>query len=105
MPCFILITATSRIISKRFAIKSTNTSSSASIRARKGAIISFVSELIAFAVSISHISSMDTQKKNPEKIKKATPQEVAKPQEHGGRDGPEPTRFGDWELAGKCVDF
>lgn len=25
--------------------------------------------------------------------------------EHGGRDGPEPTRFGDWEKAGRCIDF
>jgi hypothetical protein len=25
--------------------------------------------------------------------------------ERGGRNGPEATRFGDWELNGKCVDF
>ncbi len=25
--------------------------------------------------------------------------------EIGGRDGPEPTRFGDWELRGRCIDF
>jgi len=25
--------------------------------------------------------------------------------EHGGRDGPDPVRYGDWELDGKCVDF
>jgi hypothetical protein len=26
--------------------------------------------------------------------------------EFGGRkNGPEPTRYGDWELKGKCVDF
>jgi len=25
--------------------------------------------------------------------------------EVGGRDGPEPTRFGDWERAGRCIDF
>lgn len=28
-----------------------------------------------------------------------------KPKEIGGRNGPEPTRYGDWEMAGKCVDF
>jgi hypothetical protein len=28
-----------------------------------------------------------------------------KPREVGGRDGPEPTRFGDWELKGRCIDF
>lgn len=27
------------------------------------------------------------------------------PVEVGGRDGPEPTRFGDWEKAGRCIDF
>jgi len=25
--------------------------------------------------------------------------------EHGGREGPEPTRFGDWEKNGRCIDF
>jgi len=29
----------------------------------------------------------------------------AKPREIGGRDGPEPTRFGDWEKSGRCIDF
>jgi hypothetical protein len=28
-----------------------------------------------------------------------------RPRELGGRDGPEPTRFGDWELRGRCIDF
>jgi hypothetical protein len=27
------------------------------------------------------------------------------PKEIGGRDGPEPTRFGDWEKSGRCIDF
>jgi len=27
------------------------------------------------------------------------------PPEVGGRDGPEPTRFGDWEKSGRCIDF
>jgi len=25
--------------------------------------------------------------------------------EIGGRQGPEPTRYGDWENKGRCVDF
>ena len=25
--------------------------------------------------------------------------------EHGGADGPEPTRYGDWERRGRCIDF
>jgi hypothetical protein len=27
------------------------------------------------------------------------------PPEVGGREGPEPTRYGDWELRGRCIDF
>jgi hypothetical protein len=27
------------------------------------------------------------------------------PAEIGGPQGPEPTRFGDWEKNGRCVDF
>jgi hypothetical protein len=36
------------------------------------------------------------------KLKK-TPQEL--PRETGGRQGPEPTRYGDWEFKGRCIDF
>jgi hypothetical protein len=28
-----------------------------------------------------------------------------KPQETGGPSGAEPTRFGDWERKGRCIDF
>jgi hypothetical protein len=36
----------------------------------------------------------------------APPAQPAKaPRELGGREGPEPTRFGDWELRGRCIDF
>ena len=31
--------------------------------------------------------------------------EPAVPKEIGGRDGPDPTRYGDWEKAGRCIDF
>jgi len=27
------------------------------------------------------------------------------PNEIGGRKGPEPTRYGDWEKNGRCIDF
>lgn len=36
------------------------------------------------------------------------PVPVARPEpaaEIGGRDGPEPTRYGDWEKNGRCIDF
>jgi hypothetical protein len=31
--------------------------------------------------------------------------EVVRPRELGGPAGPEPTRFGDWEKNGRCIDF
>jgi hypothetical protein len=33
------------------------------------------------------------------------PPRSAPPREIGGREGPEPTRFGDWEKNGRCIDF
>lgn len=36
----------------------------------------------------------------------ATPSKPSSaPEEIGGRDGPDPTRYGDWEVDGRCVDF
>ncbi len=35
----------------------------------------------------------------------AAPADAAPPREVGRRDGPEPTRYGDWEKNGRCVDF
>jgi hypothetical protein len=29
----------------------------------------------------------------------------APPKEIGGRKGPDPTRYGDWEKGGRCIDF
>lgn len=31
--------------------------------------------------------------------------DAALPPEIGGRKGPEPTRYGDWEKNGRCIDF
>jgi hypothetical protein len=33
------------------------------------------------------------------------PEALSRPQEIGGPKGPEPTRFGDWEKNGRCIDF
>ena len=32
-------------------------------------------------------------------------QEQAREKEYGGREGPDPTRYGDWEKNGRCIDF
>lgn len=37
--------------------------------------------------------------------RRAKEQESALPKELGGRDGPEPVRYGDWEKKGLAVDF
>lgn len=42
-----------------------------------------------------------TEKKPPEPKK----DKEKRPPEKGGPKGPEPTRYGDWEKNGKCVDF
>ena len=34
---------------------------------------------------------------------KSSPEE--RPKEIGGCKGPDPTRYGDWEKAGRCIDF
>ena len=34
---------------------------------------------------------------------KPSPQE--RPKEIGGREGPDPTLYGDWEKGGRCIDF
>ena len=33
------------------------------------------------------------------------PEDNKKSVEIGGRKGPEPTRYGDWEKSGRCIDF
>ncbi|HYM41549.1 MAG TPA: DUF1674 domain-containing protein [Steroidobacteraceae bacterium] len=30
---------------------------------------------------------------------------ASRPRELGGVPGPDPTRFGDWEKNGRCIDF
>lgn len=52
----------------------------------------------------------ETQKK-PDAPKPAAEAEPAQAQaqtgrgETGGPEGPEPTRYGDWEKKGRCIDF
>lgn len=51
---------------------------------------------------------MDDKDKPPPKAPVSHEEAVAAeppPREIGGRDGPEPTRFGDWEKNGRCIDF
>jgi hypothetical protein len=36
---------------------------------------------------------------------KPQPAAPSRPKEVGGPPGPEPTRYGDWEKNGRCIDF
>ena len=53
--------------------------------------------------------SNKTTKLNEEKEQNNTKdkfnENVNIPKEQGGPKGPEPTRYGDWEKAGRCSDF
>jgi hypothetical protein len=40
-----------------------------------------------------------------EERRKAAEAKTPLPKELGGRDGPEPVRYGDWEKKGLAVDF
>jgi hypothetical protein len=42
-------------------------------------------------------------KENSESTKNKNPQDAT--EERGGVDRLEPTRYGDWEKAGRCIDF
>ena len=45
---------------------------------------------------------------SPNKEAKATRLPEQQPDAHtefGGPSGPEPTRYGDWERKGRCIDF
>ena len=48
-----------------------------------------------------------TDATNPADAAKPAPETDTKKatKEIGGRGGPDPTRYGDWEKAGRCVDF
>ncbi|MGA3158816.1 MAG: DUF1674 domain-containing protein [Steroidobacteraceae bacterium] len=41
----------------------------------------------------------------PPAIKPAVLAQTPLPREIGGASGPDPTRYGDWERAGRCIDF
>ena len=54
------------------------------------------------------MSEQETKKpSSPEPPRDSDPQthKPGPPKEIGGRKGPEPTRYGDWEKGGRCIDF
>lgn len=58
------------------------------------------------------IMKSNTKKESPNKMTEETETANAqsdlskeKADEHGGPKGLEPTRYGDWEKNGRCIDF
>lgn len=41
----------------------------------------------------------------PETAENSNEKETVRPKEYGGPRGLEPTRYGDWERKGRCIDF
>jgi hypothetical protein len=61
--------------------------------------------LAHFSGKLSSVTTSEDLKPSalPANLEPAAP--LNAPPEIGGREGPEPTRFGDWELRGRCIDF
>ena len=55
------------------------------------------------------MSQQETKKPaTPESQPRETPEQnpqAKRPNEINGPKGPEPTRYGDWEKNGRCIDF
>ncbi|HEX6442279.1 MAG TPA: DUF1674 domain-containing protein [Stellaceae bacterium] len=45
------------------------------------------------------------QPKQPKASSEGSTAAPRRPREIGGPKGPEPTRYGDWEIGGRCIDF
>ena len=58
---------------------------------------------------MTHSDDLEQKDQAPAVAAPVSPPLSAQPEvgarEVGGREGPEPTRFGDWELRGRCIDF
>ncbi|HEX5327853.1 MAG TPA: DUF1674 domain-containing protein [Acetobacteraceae bacterium] len=48
---------------------------------------------------------LETTERQAEPAEAPTKAEPKPPNEIGGPKGPEPTRYGDWERNGRCIDF
>ena len=53
----------------------------------------------------NHPPVRKASKTNPKNDSVMKPQQTENKKEIGGRGGEEPTRYGDWEKNGRCVDF
>jgi hypothetical protein len=66
-----------------------------------------VRDLADFGIEFMNAPQEKQSSPEPSQTAEPAPQPEAHkpPREIGGRDGPDPTRFGDWEKSGRCIDF
>lgn len=48
---------------------------------------------------------MNDKNKATDETKAKDGAQKPKPEEIGGSDKPDPVRYGDWEINGRCIDF
>lgn len=53
----------------------------------------------------SELDTAETPEPSADLAGRTEPDDALRPREIGGREGPEPTRYGDWEKNGRCIDF
>lgn len=51
------------------------------------------------------MSEPKDQPAHEQQVTDKPPAPPPRPKEIGGPKGPEPTRYGDWEVNGRCTDF
>lgn len=70
--------------------------------------------VVPFAKTVNSVPGKEKERDLPEAAKRALAEaeerrrnakELNLPKELGGRDGPEPVRYGDWEKGGLAIDF
>ena len=54
---------------------------------------------------VTHDTAENGATPNTEPPAKPVAADAASPREIGGRKGPDPVRYGDWEKNGRCIDF
>jgi len=59
----------------------------------------------ALTASMPESTSTENLPPVPDETVKPAASEPVRPREIGGRGGLEPTRYGDWEKDGRCIDF
>ncbi len=55
--------------------------------------------------SSANLSDDDNASKTLKETTELAKETKSKPVEVGGRGGPDPVRYGDWEKGGRCIDF